>query len=233
MTKIHSYAGYEQWKGWNTRFRYTTEDADYFQGEMRGVKIGDGDLLEIGFGSGSFIAWARDQGARVSGTEINPRLLDAAQVAGINTIPSDIETVAQEYADSFDTIVAFDVFEHFETMEVVSRLRACEVMLRAGGHLVMRFPNGQSPFGNISQYGDASHCTALSRQVVEQLVLGMRFRSVRYGPPYPVRGATIEKRVARALRYSARAVVSAGLNFIYAADIPWDPVVVLVLKKQS
>lgn len=36
----------------------------------------------------------------------------------------------------------------------------------------------------------------------------------------------------RRLRYAARDLIAGLLNAIYAQDIPWDPVVVLVLRKQ-
>src|SRR5215218_1025735 len=69
------YGGYEIWKGWSKPFTVTPEEADYFAGETSGTKIEDGDLLEIGFGSGSFLAWARQCNARVVGAEINPTLV--------------------------------------------------------------------------------------------------------------------------------------------------------------
>ena len=59
-----------------------------------------------------------------------------------------------EHPARFDTVVAFDVFEHFALEEIEARLAALETMIRPGGHLLMRFPNGQSPFGLVLQHGD-------------------------------------------------------------------------------
>jgi 2-polyprenyl-3-methyl-5-hydroxy-6-metoxy-1,4-benzoquinol methylase len=226
------YEGYESWKGWTEPFKFTAEEASYFAGETSCAKIADADVLEIGFGSGSFVAWARDQGARIAGTEINPVLLSAARAFGVELLEADLETVADSHADRFDTIVAFDVFEHFTLDAVMSRLAAAETMLKPGGRLIMRFPNGQSPFGLTAQNGDPTHVTPLSRDVVEQLTRATRLEVVRYSPSFRIAGGGIAKSLARRLRYAARDVMSLCLNAIYSQNIPWDAVVVLVLRKR-
>ncbi len=226
------YQGYETWKGWTKPFTYTAEDAAYFAGESRGTKIEGGDVLEIGFGSGSCLAWARARGARVAGTEINPILIEAARSFGVELLPADFETVAGRHASRFDAIIAFDVFEHFALAEIAARLEATETMLKPGGHLILRFPNAQSPFGLAPQNGDPTHKSALSRSAFEQLIQGTSFEIVRYAPSYRIGGGGPATRLVRRLRYMARDLIGGLLNAIYAQDIPWDPVVVLVLRKR-
>jgi SAM-dependent methyltransferase len=227
-----SYAGYETWKGWSNLFVYTAEDAAYFAGETRGLKIDGADLLEIGFGSGAFLAWARDRNVRIAGVEIIPQLIAAAKERNVELLPADFETIAKQYAGRFDTIVAFDVFEHLTLDEIVTRLSACVTLLKPGGHLVLRFPNAQSPFGLAPQYGDPTHKTALSRGAFEQLIQGIPLNVVRYAPSFRLRaGGSVKRRLGRALRYALRDLIGRTLNAIYAQDIPWDPVVVLVLQK--
>ena len=164
------YSSYETWKGWGETFVYSEDDAEYFVGETRGYKLNDADVLEIGFGSGSFLAWARSRGARIAGTEINKKLLDAAKEYGVEILPQDFETLEDAYGNRFDFIAAFDVFEHFSVHEINERLTAIEKMLRPGGSLILRFPNAQSPFGLAPQNGDPTHRSALSRSVFEQLI---------------------------------------------------------------
>lgn len=225
------YAGYETWKRWNKLFSYDDEEAAYFQGEMRGVAIAGADLLEIGFGPGCFLAWAKDKGARVSGIEVISALIAAAREEGVTLLPAEFETVAAGHAEAFDTIVAFDVFEHFALIDLVARLAACGQMLRPGGHLVLRFPNAQSPFGLAPQNGDPTHKIALSRGVLEQLTQTSGLHVTRYAPAFRIRGGSPGKALARALRYLARDAIAAALNAIYSQSIPWDPVVVIVLRK--
>lgn len=227
------YAGYDAWKGWYKPFTYTDDDGRYFAGEMRGIDVPGKRVLEIGFGSGSFLAWARARGAEVAGTEIIDNLLEAARREGVELIDPAIEDVARDHAGRFDVIVAFDVFEHFPLDVVVSRLAAVRTMLKPGGHLVLRFPNAQSPFGLPPQNGDPTHRSALSRSVFEQLCQSIPFDFVRYGPSYRPQGKGIVKRIARGLRGALRDGISMLLNFIYASNIPWDSVVVLVLRKPA
>ena len=227
------YAGYEQWKGWEQPLTFTAEDAEYFAGKMRAIPLAGRTLLEVGFGAGSFLAWARQAGAVVAGTEINPVLVEAAQKADVEIFPPDLEAIAAANPARFDIVVAFDVFEHFTLDEVDARLRAVEAMLRPGGDFVLRFPNGQSPFGLAPQNADVTHQTALSKEKIEQLCLKLPLRSLRYAGSYRVRGPLGLKRVARRLRYIARDLIAATLNLVYASDIPWDAVVVLVMRKEA
>lgn len=227
------YHGYETWKGWRKPFTYTADEADYFAGELRDAKIAHADVLAIGFGSGSFLAWARDRGARVVGTEINPVLLSAAAKFDIKLLPATLEVVAHDYASRFDTVVAFDVFEHLTFDEIITDLKATETMLKSEGHLILRFPNAQSPFGLAPQHGDPTHKSALSRNSFEQLTYGMNLKIVRYAPSFRARGGPMTERLVRAIRYAVRDLIGATLNAVYAQSIPWDSVVTLVMQKSS
>jgi SAM-dependent methyltransferase len=225
------YSGYESWKRWDRLFTYSAEEATYFAGEMTNIRIEGAELLEIGFGSGSFLAWARDQKANIAGTEIIPQLINAADRCGVELLPAEFERVASDYPGRFDTIVAFDVFEHFALQEIVVRLKACEAILKIGGHLVLRFPNAQSPFGLAPQNGDPTHKTALSRGIFEQLTQGTGLKVVRYAPSFRIRGVGLGKRLMRAIRYAGRDLIAVTFNALYSQEIPWDPVVVLVMRK--
>lgn len=225
-----TYRGYVSWKGWTKPFTFLPEEARYFAGETRGVAVSGADVLEIGFGSGNFLAWARSKNARIAGTEIIPALVAAAQVEDVELLNNDFERHLDTLAPRFDTIFAFDVFEHLTLDEVGAKLAACALLLRPGGHLVLRFPNSQSPFGLAPQHGDPTHKAYLSRSVFEQLIQGTPWQIVRYTAAYRIRGGQLVQQVARTVRYMIRDLLSAVLNFIYSQSIPWDPVVVLVLR---
>lgn len=228
-----AYAGYEAWKGWDKPFTFDTEQIDYFTGETRDLAIAGAEVLEIGFGSGAFIAWAGEKGARIAGTEINAAMLEAAKARGVELLASDFETIAEHHAGRFDTIMAFDVFEHFTPDEVRTRLFAAERMLKPGGQLLLRFPNSQSPFGLMCQAADHTHRSQLSQSTIEQLMVGTSFSVVRYGPSFRPRGHGFKRRVKRRLQYLGRDLIARTLNFVYASNIPWDWVVVLVLRKRG
>lgn len=225
------YSSYEDWKGWDEYFTYSMDENEYYKGEMRGIELSGKDVLEIGFGSGSFLAWAKDAGASIKGTEINDRSHAEAKQAGVELLIADFENVAAKNKERFDVIVAFDVFEHFTMDEIVLRAKAAETMLRPGGYLVLRFPNGQSPFGLAPQNGDITHIEALSKDKIVQACLGTSFQTVRYGGSYPILGPIGLKWLARRLRKFTQNALGALLNAIYTRNVPWDAVVVLVMRK--
>jgi hypothetical protein len=84
-----NYVGYDVWNDWEELFRYTPNKADYFSGETSGLAMNGAHALEIGFGSGEFLQWSADRGARVNGTEINAVLPDAARELNITLLDSD------------------------------------------------------------------------------------------------------------------------------------------------
>lgn len=225
-----SYRDYEVWKGWDKTFVFSAEDDEFFSGETRSLAIAGASVLEIGFGNGSFLAWARSKGASVAGTELNSVLQEAARKAGVELVSTDLAEAARGNAGRFDTIAAFDVFEHLTASEIVAALGSCETMMKPGSHLILRFPNGQSPLGLAPQNGDPTHRTALSRSIFEVLMRGRKFEIVRYGTPFRIVGA-LPKAFVRRARYAARDLIGASMNAIYGMDIPWDPVVTLVMRR--
>lgn len=227
------YAAYDGWKGWSEPFTCPPEQARYFAAEMHGITIAGTRVLEIGFGNGEFLGWARARGADIVGSERTPSAIAAAETAGITLIPPDFETGAIQWADQFDIIAAFDVFEHLDPATIMAKLRAIDTMLRPGGWLVLRYPNGQSPFGLAAQHGDATHVTALSRAKIEQYMADTSLVTHRYGGVARPAAGSVLKRLVRGVRHVLRDCHGAMMRFIYATDVFFDPVVTHIIAKPS
>lgn len=225
------YSNYHAWKHWDELFSVTQDQAGYFTGELRDLKISGARVLEIGFGSGACLAWMKQRGAGLYGCEISEASRAAAQSHGVTVIPPDLPAAERGFEGRFDSIIAFDVFEHLPMAEVKAYLGACEKMLCKGGKLLLRFPNSQSPFGLQPQMGDPTHRSALSRSVIELLIVDRAFSIVRYGPSYLYLGASLPKRLVRTLRLVAQRAITGILNLVYATGIPYEPVVVIVLVR--
>lgn len=225
------YASYDGWKGWEKPFTCSAEIAAYFAAELRGRALNGADVLEIGYGNGEFLAWARQQGARITGSEITPGAIEAAKAEGVALIAGDFEASGPIQPDSYDVIAAFDVFEHLDAKMLVAKLHAINTMLRPGGWLILRFPNGQSPFGLGPQNGDATHVLALSRSKIEQYASGTQLKTLAYSGAARPKTGPLSKRLIRALRYTLRDIHARMLRFLYATDIEMDPVVTIVLQK--
>lgn len=230
----HLYSNYQDWKSWHDMFVYSTDHAGYFSAELSGLDIEGADVLEIGFGNGSCVAWMEKQGARVSVTEISERACAVARDRGLDVLPADLPDAATDHTERFDTIIAFDVFEHMDIETINRYLDACAIMLKSGGKMLLRFPNAQSPFGLRPQTGDPTHKAQLSLDVMKLLIIGKPYRVTRYAGSFLYLGKPLTpvwfKRITRR---SLQSLISRALNFIYASGIPYEPVVVIVLEKSG
>jgi 2-polyprenyl-3-methyl-5-hydroxy-6-metoxy-1,4-benzoquinol methylase len=212
------YIAYGEWKNWSPEdfMRVSADDARYWGKEAKGLKISGGNVLEIGFGNGTFLGWAKAQGATLSGTEIYAPARALAEQAGITLLPEDFSAIASSYSNSFDVIAAFDVMEHLTHAQNMALLHNAAIMLKPGGHFIARFPNGQSPFGRFYQHGDQTHISTLSVDILNQMIAGLPYALVRAGNTAPQLGGDIARRVKRMMRYVAQLCVENLIGFIYA-----------------
>ena len=156
---------YVEWKGWvdQTPFgQLSAGESAYFDSELRDVRVAPGgieDVLEIGYGNGAFLSYCRERGWKVTGTELEPALVQAGANAGFAVFASDR---MNEIADrSFDLIAVFDVLEHIPQDAVPEFLAELSRKLREGGKILFRFPNADSWLGNALQNGDSTHVNAI------------------------------------------------------------------------
>lgn len=72
---------YLNWKGWDPNLfgSFTPKESQRFRLELKSLKLKRAArILEIGFGHGHFMAWAKSQDYRVEGIEKNPHLVEIA-----------------------------------------------------------------------------------------------------------------------------------------------------------
>jgi 2-polyprenyl-3-methyl-5-hydroxy-6-metoxy-1,4-benzoquinol methylase len=230
----HAYATYVEQKGWVNPFEYDAEEAETCRAEIGTDRLDGAALLEIGFGNGGLLAWARDHGAIAVGCEINPACIAQARSAGIELVDADLAKASAAHPGRFDFIVAFDVFEHLSLGQIMETLKACSVMLKPGGRLILRFPNAQSPFGLVPQHGDVTHVTPLSAAKIVQILPGTGLTLVRSKPAHRVLGPSVARQLVRRVRYAIQTVIDALIAFIYPNPerVSMAPVVVAILERQ-
>lgn len=165
MNTDPAYDGYREWKQWDRLFDPQPHESALFAKEFRGITIAGKRWLDIGFGSGALLGWARSQGATIAGIEIQPELRQAAQAQGITTF-NGIETVQDA---SFDVITAFDVLEHIPRELIIPFLQQIRRAAASNATVVFRVPNCQSAAGLLNQFGDVTHITMLSGPILTKL----------------------------------------------------------------
>jgi SAM-dependent methyltransferase len=231
---------YIEWKDWrdDSFGRYDPLLASYYAAET-GIRAVSGvRVLEVGFGNGSFIGWARDLGAEVFGVELNPTLVDRARaLVGNDRAFHDLnDECLTGRAESFSLIVAFDVIEHIPQDELPRFFGQLRSLLASDGRLILRFPNGDSPFGRIYQHSDTTHMTTLGSQKVHFLArqAGLSVESIR-APSLPLAGNGIERAVKRGLLRFGRRIVEHVVGYLYYGGrvIPLDPNYVAILVRAT
>jgi len=107
--------------------------------ERRGGRAAGGRLLDVGCGTGHFLALARERGYEVLGLE--PAAVPARYARDVLRLPVEPRDItgADFPAERFAVITAWDVIEHLADPREM--LRRCVVWLRPGGVLALRFPS--------------------------------------------------------------------------------------------
>jgi len=97
-------------------------------------------LLEVGCGTGDFLAFAQGRGFSGVGTEPAPEAAQRAASKGLTVHSMTFnEFVAHSGAARFDVVVMLNVLEHVP--DAVRTLRECKQALVPGGILCVRVPN--------------------------------------------------------------------------------------------
>jgi 2-polyprenyl-3-methyl-5-hydroxy-6-metoxy-1,4-benzoquinol methylase len=156
---------YLKWMNWGNSSDFgkiTKYERTYFTSEIMKTNRSfpaKSNVLEIGFGNGSFLTYAKEKQWNICGTELNEDLVKTAIYCGFKVSHSD-NLLA--YGDNtFDLIVAFDVLEHIPQNVLTDFIVEIKRILKNNGFFIARFPNGDSPFGLSNQNGDITHITTI------------------------------------------------------------------------
>lgn len=227
-----AYQGYVEWKGWHDNFSYSRADGDYFAKELGRFIPKGGSILEIGFGSGKIMAWARQAGYQIVGVEVIEEMVAAARAKGFEAC-----SLEELHPDRrFDLITAMSVLEHLEVEQLQDLFMKTTQHLAPDGVAIFRFPNGMSPFGRIHQNGDITHRQALTPSKIQQILdskdIPLRLVEARNPAVAVVWSSGFAKALGKFCREVVRAVLYRTISAV--VDIPshLDPNLVVELRHQ-
>lgn len=224
--------GYTNWKKWKVFFEIDAEMAAYYEGEFLDTPMNCKRVFEMGFGAGQFLAWARNEGAFVVGSELIPELVETGIKKNYDVRLGDARHIFNSSNEGFDLIVCLDVLEHIPEDQLLPLLNFLASILKPDGKLVARFPNGQSPFGSAWQHGDITHLNVLSKNKMQQLAEIIGLKVQRCGNAFRVISPGLQGLKDR-IQYALRDLIQIFLCKVYAlGNLPMDPNVVVVLRKQ-
>ena len=90
---VDAYASYVEWKRWDGAFQTSDKEARYLAAEFQDIPLRGRRVLEVGFGNGAFLAWAKQQGADVAGIELHAEMLEAARRQGFVALKNSLATL--------------------------------------------------------------------------------------------------------------------------------------------
>jgi 2-polyprenyl-3-methyl-5-hydroxy-6-metoxy-1,4-benzoquinol methylase len=158
---------YIRWKHWDfEKFAQVGPGASFYFDQLfnKNKVLGyRSKVLEIGFGNGELLGYLRAHDHKVVGVEINGSLVERAIKSGFEAFNGPILDIPELQLEKFDLIVAFDVAEHMTYTELNALFAWVRSHLNKGGKLILRFPEGASPFGLAYQNGDFTHVTSLTK----------------------------------------------------------------------
>lgn len=233
---MSSYETYKQWKNWGPSRTLQPWQERYFAAEIARAKPPRfRSVLEVGFGNGEFLHWAKKQGAEPVGLEIIPELVEAAGNAGFevhdwNLVGNEDPEQGPLKGRTFDCIVALDVVEHLTVEQAQLALKRMAGMLDHGGKVILRFPNGESFLSVPIQNGDHTHRMDVCRVKLEHLCIGSGLGLEGY-----FNAARVANKRSTALLkwliFKGRDLVEVMIGyFYYNKRRPLDPVAIAVLR---
>ena len=202
---------YSEWKGWSRADfgRVTPAQRRYFGWQLARARVPAGArVLELGFGNGAFLGFCRERGLAAVGVESNPNLVAWARAAGF-TAAQAVEELPPEAR--YDLVALFDVLEHVPQADLVPFVSRLAARMAPGGAILVRVPNGDSPFGRVHQHGDLTHVTAFGESKLRQLAgrCGLVLASIGEAPWH---AQPVGRRTPRAL---LRGILRWGISRLF------------------
>jgi 2-polyprenyl-3-methyl-5-hydroxy-6-metoxy-1,4-benzoquinol methylase len=139
-------------------------------------------LLDVGCGSGAFLAQMREVGWTVVGQDVDEKAAAAARARGIEV---RLGPLANDHGDSFDVITANHVIEHVH--DPIELLRTCAELLAPKGRLWLATPNadalGRRLYGKYWAGLDSPrHLVLYSRRSLELALRKAGFQRIAIRP---------------------------------------------------
>jgi SAM-dependent methyltransferase len=124
---------------------------------------GGGAILDLGCGSGEFLAYCQSRGRRVLGVDSNPQFAKACQDKGFTVLLDDICELKSVGDEKFRFAVCDNVLEHLEQPEIEKFFRRVEEVIAPGGKLICIVP------GVKGYQKDPTHRTFVNRPLAEKM----------------------------------------------------------------
>jgi SAM-dependent methyltransferase len=120
----------------------------------RAVKMAD-----LACGHGSFLYWLRERGfTAAAGVDSSKEQVQQARSAGLEIVEAEaVGWLERQPPGTFEVLFAIDFIEHVSKDDFMRLLQASAHALTPRGRLILRYPNGDSPFVGLNLFNDITH----------------------------------------------------------------------------
>jgi 2-polyprenyl-3-methyl-5-hydroxy-6-metoxy-1,4-benzoquinol methylase len=187
---------------------------------------GPARLLDIGCGSGEFLARMREVGWTVVGHDLDPKAVQTARSRGIDVVLGPLDS--KSFDGKFDAITMHHVIEHVH--DPVETLKICRELLAPGGRLWIATPNadslGRRRFGaHWVGLDSPRHLIVFSRKSLDLALRRAGFPNPSVRPDIGMYGSTA---TSAGLHRREAAGLSIGRLRIHVENVIGDAVMLLV-----
>jgi 2-polyprenyl-3-methyl-5-hydroxy-6-metoxy-1,4-benzoquinol methylase len=119
-------------------------------------------VYEAACGPGIMLRWLKRNGyTNVTGSDLSESYLTFARSVGFPLRHVDsLADLRDVPAATFDVVLAIDFIEHLPREALLEFIRYSAQALKPNGVLIIRGPNGDSPFVGRNLFNDITHCWA-------------------------------------------------------------------------
>lgn len=141
-----------------------------------------GRVVELACGHGSFLHWLKQRGfTNCRGVDSSAEQIVHARSAGGEVIEAEaIAWLEAQPAASVELLVAIDFIEHISKDDFMRVLAASHRVLVPGGRLILRYPNGDSPFVGLNLFNDITHIWTYTTNCLTSLAQMHGFARCRF-----------------------------------------------------
>jgi SAM-dependent methyltransferase len=145
-------------------------------------EMGDAAIYEVACGPGIMLRHLRAEGyTNLAGSDFSPCQIDLAREAGLPvTLADSLSQLKLCPPASWDCLIAIDFIEHLPKETLVDFLAESYRTLKPGGRLILRAPNGDSPFCGRNLFNDITHIWAYTSIAARALLQMAGFRHVEF-----------------------------------------------------
>ena len=116
-------------------------------------------VAELACGHGSFLHWLKTKNfSDVAGVDSSAEQVALAKQVGARVEQDDVNRwLSRQPQNHFAALVAIDLVEHLPKDDFMAFLKGAKAALAVGGSLILRLPNGDSPFVGRNLFNDITH----------------------------------------------------------------------------